>query len=73
MTETEVCCEVRTEWKSHTMRAIEASLTPGTLPNAVLQAAVFLALKNHRMQLAAASVIVSQAAELWQSICETDN
>ncbi|MDD4127114.1 MAG: hypothetical protein PHV39_05440 [Methanomicrobium sp.] len=61
---------IRTEWKSHTMRAFDASLTPGTLSNAVLVTAVSLALKNHRIYLMAAGAAISQLSELREKICE---
>lgn len=68
MTENNYPAEQGREWKSYTMRAIEAALTPGTLPNAVLITAAALALKKHRVHLMAASVAISQAAEIWQNI-----
>ena len=57
------------EWKSHTMRAIDAALTPGTLPNVVLITAVTLVLRKHRMHLMVASATISQAVELWNERC----
>ncbi len=68
MTEAENCQEMRTEWKSYSMRTLDASLTSGTFPNAILKTAVFIALKNHRMKFAAASYLLSQAAEAWQDM-----
>lgn len=58
-------------WKSHTMRTLDAALTPGTLPNAILVAGVTLALKKHRMHLMVASVAISNATELWNKKMQT--
>ncbi|MBN2733824.1 MAG: hypothetical protein JXQ82_03070 [Methanomicrobiaceae archaeon] len=60
---------VRTEWRSHTMRTIDAALTPGTISNAILVAGASIVLKKHRIHLMAASVAISGAAELWNKRC----
>jgi hypothetical protein len=60
---------VRTEWKSHTMRTLDAALTPGTISNTILVAGVTIALKKHRIHLMAASVAISNVAELWNKRC----
>ena len=69
MTEDNYPAEQGREWKSYTMRTIDAALTPGTLQNAVLITAAAFALRKHRVHLMAASVAISNASELWNKRC----